>query len=69
MSRIEAIEVLIREGQRERVTKVGHKRVLRACLALDLNDERTWRTVRAFTTRQDSGFLIVESGIWLVIES
>lgn len=41
MTRLQAIETLIREGQRENVTKAGHKRVKRACAALDLDEAET----------------------------
>jgi hypothetical protein len=41
MSRLKAIEVLIREGQRERVTKTGLRKVRTACKALRLDDAET----------------------------
>jgi hypothetical protein len=41
MTRIQAIEILIREAQRERLTKVGHGRVRDACKVLGLDTGET----------------------------
>lgn len=41
MSRLQAIEILIREGQRDNVTKAGRERVRRACKALGLDIAET----------------------------
>lgn len=41
MTRLEAIEALIREGQRDNLTKAGRQRVKKACEALDLDEAET----------------------------
>jgi hypothetical protein len=46
MSRLAAIEALIREAFKERSTKTGRKRVERACRALDLDPDETAYVLR-----------------------